>query len=197
MLDAAWDAGLSGPGRLHDAMVRIEKMTPGEFKAGPRLRWSQAQTDLGPITVAATVRGVCGISFDGIERMAERWPGAELVHDPRALAPQVQHLEHLLSGERLEQPLSIVLRGTDLQLAVWRALLSIPEGAVATYADLANQVGRPSAVRAVASAVGANHLAWLIPCHRVIRATGALGGYRWGLERKSALLARELGQATH
>lgn len=195
VLEAAWDAGLSGPGRLHDAMVRIERMTPGEFKAGPSLRWSEADTELGKLTLAATRRGLCGISFAGLESIAARWPGSTLEHDPRGLAPQVAQLERLLRGEALQRPLSVVLHGTDLQLAVWRALLEMPVGTVSTYAGLAEHVGKPTAVRAVASAVAANHLACLIPCHRVIQATGALGGYRWGPERKSALLARELASA--
>ncbi|MDP1828378.1 MAG: methylated-DNA--[protein]-cysteine S-methyltransferase [Archangium sp.] len=192
VLEAAWDAGLSGPGRLHDAMIRVERMTPGEFKAGPALRWSEANTGLGKLTIAATPRGLCGVSFSGIESIAARWPGCTLERDPRGLSPIVAQLERLLRGEALKQPLSVVLHGTDLQLAVWRALLEIPSGTLSTYAQLAGHVGRPTAVRAVASAVAANHLAYLIPCHRVIQATGALGGYRWGVERKAALLAHEL-----
>ena len=195
VLDAAWDAGLSGPSRLHDAMVRIERMTPGEFKAGPALRWSEADTELGKLAVASTARGVCGISFSGIDSIAARWPGSRLERDPKGLSSQVAQLERLLRGESLQKPLSVVLHGTDLQLAVWRALLEIPAGAVSTYSRLAEQVGKPTAVRAVASAVAANHLAWLIPCHRVIQATGALGGYRWGLGRKATFLARELASA--
>jgi AraC family transcriptional regulator of adaptative response/methylated-DNA-[protein]-cysteine methyltransferase len=191
VLEASWDAGFSGPGRLHDAMLRVERMTPGELKSGSTLRWSEAHTDLGSLTVAASPRGVCGVSFDGLESLAARWPGATFEKSPRALANHVEQLERRLAGEKLTQPLALVLRGTDLQLAVWRALLALPSGTVTTYSDLAEAVGRPAATRAVANAVGANHVAWLIPCHRVIRATGALGGYRWGLARKSALLARE------
>ena len=194
VLDAAWDAGLSGPSRLHDAMIRIERMTPGEFKAGPALRWSEAQTDLGTLTIAATARGLCGVSFSGLDSIQTRWPGGTLERDDKALSPMVAQLERLLRGESLKRPLAVVLHGTDLQVAVWRALLEIPVGALSTYSRLADQVGKPTAVRAVASAVAANHLACLIPCHRVIQASGALGGYRWGLERKSALLARELSQ---
>jgi AraC family transcriptional regulator of adaptative response/methylated-DNA-[protein]-cysteine methyltransferase len=194
VLDAAWDAGLSGPSRLHDAMVRIERMTPGEFKGGPALRWSEADTELGKLTIAATSRGICGISFAGIDSIAARWPGSTLERDPKALSTQVAQLERLLRGESLKKPLSVVLHGTDLQLAVWRALLEIPTGAVSTYSQVADHVGKPTAVRAVATAVAANHLAYLIPCHRVIQATGALGGYRWGIERKAAFLARELSR---
>ncbi len=192
VLDAAWDAGLSGPGRLHDAMIRVERMTPGEFKAGPALRWSQADTELGKLTIAATSRGLCGVSFSGIDSIEARWPGCTLERDQRGLAGPVAQLENLLRGEALKKPLAVVLHGTELQLAVWRALIEIPSGAVATYSQLAAQVGKPTAVRAVASAVAANQLAYLIPCHRVIQASGVLGGYRWGTERKALLLAREL-----
>ena len=192
VLEASWDAGLSGPGRLHDAMIRIERMTPGEFKAGPRLRWSEAHTDLGELTIASTSRGLCGVSFSGLDSISERWPGCSLERDTKGLAPMAAQLERLLRGESLHKPLAVVLHGTDLQVAVWRALIEIPSGAVTTYSGLAQHVGKPTAVRAVASAVGANHLACLIPCHRVIQSSGALGGYRWGMERKAALLAHEL-----
>jgi AraC family transcriptional regulator of adaptative response/methylated-DNA-[protein]-cysteine methyltransferase len=195
VLDAAWDAGLSGPGRLHDAMIRVERMTPGEFKAGPALRWSEAHTELGTLTIAATTRGLCGVSFSGLDSIATRWPRCTLERDDQSLKDEVAQLERLLRGESLRRPLAVVLHGTDLQLAVWRALIEIPAGAVSTYGQLAEHVEKPTAVRAVASAVAANHLAYLIPCHRVIQATGALGGYRWGQDRKSVLLARELSEA--
>lgn len=193
VLDAAWDAGLSGPGRLHDAMLSIERMTPGELKLGLTLRWAEAATSLGPLTLAFSSRGLCGADFGGLEALQARWPRAEFVEDRRGLKKDVARVEQRLAGTT--RPLSIVLHGTELQVAVWRALLSIPEGSLATYGQLATQVGKPEAVRAVASAVGANPLAILIPCHRVIRSTGALGGYRWGLERKAALLCQELESA--
>lgn len=114
VLDAAWDAGFSGPGRLHDAMLRVERMTPGEFKAGLSLRWATLETDLGVLTIAATSRGLCGASFDGLESLESRWPGAEFTRDSRGLATQVATLERRLRGEQVKQPLSLVLRGTDL-----------------------------------------------------------------------------------
>lgn len=193
VLEAAWDAGLSGPSRLHDAMIRVERMTPGEFKSGPAIRWSEADTELGILTIAATARGLCGVSFSGIDSIAARFPACSLERDDTSLRAVATQLERLLRGQALKRPLAVVLHGTELQVAVWRALLEIPAGAVSTYAGIAAQVGKPTAVRAVASAVAANHLAYLIPCHRVIQATGALGGYRWGAALKSALLARELG----
>lgn len=191
VLEAAWDGGLSGPGRLHDALVRLEAMTPGEFKAGPALRWTEVETPLGPLAIAATARGLSGASFDGERGLLERWPNARLTRDDAALRKTAQALHRAFSRGHLAEPLTVVVPGTALQLAVWRALLEIPEGAVVTYTQLAVRCGRPTASRAVANAVGANPVAWLIPCHRVIRATGALGGYRWGLARKAALLARE------
>lgn len=192
VLDAAWDGGLSGPGRLHDALVSLEALTPGELKAGPRLRWTEVPTALGPLTLAATDRGLSGATFDGVEGLAARWPGASLVRDDAALERHAEALRRCLDGSRPLAPLTVVVPGTALQLAVWRALLEVPDGALVTYGQLAARVGQPGAARAVANAVGANPVACLIPCHRVIRATGALGGYRWGLGRKAALLAREL-----
>lgn len=190
VLDAAFDGGLSGPGRLHDAMVRIEKMTPGELKTGLDLTWDEAETDLGTVTIAATPRGICGVSFDGLEGLEERWPTASFTRGK--LPTELAQLQRALMGEALTKPLALLLRGTDLQLAVWRALLQVPPGTVTTYSTLAKHVGAPGASRAIGNAVGANHLAVLIPCHRVIQSTGALGGYRWGQARKAALLAREL-----
>jgi AraC family transcriptional regulator of adaptative response/methylated-DNA-[protein]-cysteine methyltransferase len=192
VLDATWESGLSSPGRLHDALVRLEAMTPGELKAGPALRWTEVATALGPLTLAATRRGLSGATFDGLAGLTARWPRATLVRDDEALAGPAEALRRCLDGSQPLAPLTILVPGTALQLAVWRALLEIPEGAVVTYGHLAQRVGQPGAARAVANAVGANPVACLIPCHRVIRATGALGGYRWGLARKAALLAREL-----
>lgn len=192
VLDAAWDAGFSTPSRLHDAMVRLERMTPGEFKSGLTLRWTTATTELGPFTLAASSRGLCGAAFGELDGLRERWPHATFTRDDAAMRPFSRALSERLAGRRLERPLSVVLGGTGLQVAVWRALLALPDGTVTTYGALATQVGAPKAVRAVASAVGANPIAYLIPCHRVIRAGGALGEYRWGSARKAALLAREL-----
>lgn len=190
VLDAAFDGGLSGPGRLHDAMLRLEKMTPGELKRGLTLTWDAAETDLGTVTLASAPRGLCGVSFDGLESLAARWPNATFTRG--SLPNELAQLQRALRGEHLTRPLALLLKGTDLQLAVWRALLAIPPGAVTTYAELAKHTGVRRGARAVGNAVGANHLAVLIPCHRVIQGTGVLGGYRWGPARKAALLAREL-----
>lgn len=191
VLEAAWDAGFSTPSRLHDAMVRVERLSPGEFKKGLSLSWSTVETGLGMMTLVASPRGLCGASFDALDELRVRWPRSTLARDDAALRPYARALSARLRGQNLSRPLSVALAGTGLQVAVWRALLALPDGAVTTYAALARQAGAPRAVRAVASAVGANPLACLIPCHRVIRAHGALGQYRWGAARKAALLARE------
>lgn len=190
VLDSAFDAGFSGPGRLHDAMLRVERMTPGDLKHGLQLSWDEVETDLGRVTIAAAPRGLCGVSFDGLASLEARWPTATFKRGSHPV--ELAQLQRALRGERLSRPLALLLKGTDLQLAVWRALLELPAGAVTTYAELAKRAGVPRAARAVGNAVGANHLAVLIPCHRVIQSTGVLGGYRWGPARKAALLAREL-----
>lgn len=192
VLEAAWDGGMSGPGRLHDALLRVEAMTPGELKTGVTLRWTVAPTSLGDVHLAASSRGLSGVTFAGLADLEARWPHATFVRDDDALKTEAAQLTRVLQGDRLTKPLSIVLHGTELQVAVWRALLAMPMGAVTTYGELAAHLGRPDSARAIGNAVGANHLAVLIPCHRVIQRTGALGGYRWGVARKAALLAREL-----
>lgn len=200
VLDVTTGTGLSSPGRLHDLMVTIDALTPGEVArggAGLRLRAAVHPSPLGPVAVATTDRGVCLLRFlddvgtgghdVAVELVRATWPAAEVVVDPvGTAAPVAAALRRDGSGRVRLAP-----AGTNLQLKVWEALLRIPPGRVTTYGDLARAVGRPSAARAVASAVGANPVAVLIPCHRVIRSTGALAGYRWGTDRKRVLLARE------
>ncbi len=200
VLDAAFAAGLSGPGRLHDLFVTVEALTPGEFRRGGiPVRYGVHPTPLGEALVATTTRGVCWLGFLGpggaaaaVGELGAAWPGADLRPDDAATAPTAARIFAPL-GAATGEPLRLLLRGTNFQLQVWRALLRIPEGAVAAYGDLARRLGRPRAHRAVASAVGRNPVAYLIPCHRVLRGSGELGGYRWGVERKRLLLARELG----
>jgi AraC family transcriptional regulator of adaptative response/methylated-DNA-[protein]-cysteine methyltransferase len=198
VLDAAYDAGLSGPGRLHDLFVTVEAVTPGEFKQrgeGLTIRYGVHETPLGPALVGLTARGLCALSFvdegeeaAAVAALAAAWPEAALVEDPAATRPVVDAA--FAEGER-HAPLRVLLRGTNFQLQVWQALLRIPPGRVLAYDDVAALLGRPTAARAVGRAVGQNPVAVLIPCHRVLRKDGALGGYRWGLDRKRALLARE------
>ncbi|MFL5318741.1 MAG: bifunctional transcriptional activator/DNA repair enzyme AdaA [Myxococcaceae bacterium] len=198
VLDTSFAVGLSSASRLHDLFVSVERMTPGEFQAGAAgltVRWGVLPTPLGDAQFAVLEdRGLCGLHFlspgdNPRALLSERWPGAKLVEDPKAVKPHAETLKARLAGEL--RPIGLVLKGTELQLKVWEALLRIPQGQVTTYGELARNVGAPAASRAVGSAIGRNPIGVLIPCHRVIQATGALGGYRWGLSRKLALLGRE------
>ena len=198
VLDAALDAGLSGPGRLHDLLVSVHAVTPGEMRrggAGLAIRHGVHDTPFGPARIGVSDRGIVGLAFleraeGGPGALADAWPRADLIEDGPGTAPWIARVFDRLD-EAANDPLPVLLKGTNLQLQVWQALLRIPEGAVTSYKRLAAAVGRPRAARAVAGAVAANPVAYLIPCHRVLRETGALGGYRWGLERKRAMLARE------
>jgi AraC family transcriptional regulator of adaptative response/methylated-DNA-[protein]-cysteine methyltransferase len=201
-----WDAteatGLSSPGRLHDLTVTVDAVTPGELAAGGagvRLGVALRPTPLGRALVATTSRGTVALRFldavtddEAVAELAAEWPAATIERDDRIGDDVVQHLAALTADEPGDRPpVAIAAVGTNLQLRVWSALLAIPDGHVATYTEVAAAAGAPAAVRAAASAVGRNPVAALIPCHRVLRASGALGGYRWGLTRKRALLARE------
>jgi AraC family transcriptional regulator of adaptative response/methylated-DNA-[protein]-cysteine methyltransferase len=213
VLDATYSAGLSSGGRLHDLFVTLEAVTPGEFKsggAGLTIRTGFHDSPFGECLIGVTDRGICGLSFvvdgDRAGAMAElegHWPGAEFVEDARATRLTVQKVFAAWNGgqplptaaegatDAAPTPLSLLVRGTNFQVRVWQALLRIPPGAVATYEDVASVVGRAGATRAVGSAIARNPVAYLIPCHRVIRKTGAFGGYHWGAARKVALLLRE------
>jgi len=200
LLDASLDAGLSGPGRLHDLFVKLEAMTPGEYKkqaAGLKIRFGFHPTPFGTACIAAHERGLCGIFFgeeeagliDEIHR--EYWPKAQWINDHGFTKTWC---ERIFSPHLGHQSLSVFLHGTPFQLKVWEALLRIPEGRLLSYGEVAQLAGCPTATRAVASAVGDNPISYLIPCHRVIRKTGELGGYRWGLPRKKLMLAYEAGR---
>jgi AraC family transcriptional regulator of adaptative response/methylated-DNA-[protein]-cysteine methyltransferase len=200
VLEASLEVGLSSPSRLHDLFVTVEQMTPGQFKErgeGLTLRWGVAPTPFGSALLAVLDGRLGGLSFlegedpaPALADLAERWPRARLARDPDAVRPFAAILESRLRGEP-GQSLALVLKGTSFQLKVWEALLRIPEGRVVAYGDLARQVGEPGAVRAVGTAVGQNPVAFLIPCHRVIQASGALGNYHYGPGRKRAMLALE------
>ncbi|WP_417248553.1 methylated-DNA--[protein]-cysteine S-methyltransferase [Celeribacter sp.] len=194
-LDEVADAsGLSGTGRLHDLFIRWEAMTPGEFARagdGVTIRFGWIATPFGEALAMATTRGLCGLGFvadrsrdDAFADMTARWPDASFVEDTDAVAPLV---ESAMRGQHTR----VHLIGAPFQIKVWEALLSIPAGSVTTYSDIAERIGAPKASRAVGTAVGRNPVAWLIPCHRVLRKSGALGGYHWGLPVKRALLAYE------
>ena len=205
VLEAAYGAGLSGPGRLHDLMVSLHAVTPGEIRAGGAglvIDHGVHDSPFGRALLAATERGVCALSFIDEDRGAEgaladlreRWPGADLREDP---ARTGSFAERIFGGEGREPaaPLPLLVRGTNFQVKVWEALLRLEPGEVTTYERLAESIGAPRAVRAVGTAVGRNPIAFLIPCHRVIRKSGAFGQYRWGASRKRAMLGWESARA--
>jgi AraC family transcriptional regulator of adaptative response/methylated-DNA-[protein]-cysteine methyltransferase len=207
MIDATYDAGLSSGGRLHDLFVKLDAVTPGEFRdsgSGLTLSAGFHDTPFGEALLAMTDRGLCSLTCpeggrrSALKELAERWPNATFVQQPRLTAPVAARIFHALEVRDPEGlvPLGLLVRGTNFQVKVWRALLQIPTGSVATYEDIASAIGSSNAVRAVGTAIGRNPVAFLIPCHRVIRTTGALGGYRWGLPRKRAMLAWEARSAT-
>lgn len=193
--DAIYDAGYSGPGRFYaDAGSRLG-MTPSAWRDGGRgetIRWATAQTDLGTMLVAATRRGICRLSFDESEaELRRRFPNAAIAHGGTEMADLVRRTVAAVNAPEKPHDLPLDVQGTAFQEAVWRELTRIPPGETRTYAQIAAAVGRPAAVRAAGSANGANNVAVLIPCHRVIRTDGTAGGYAYGLERKAKLLARE------
>lgn len=195
--DAAFEAGLSGPGRLHDLMISTEALTPGEIRRrgrGVQLDFGYGDTPFGQALVAWTNRGIHFLGFcdepgaaAAFEQLRGQWADAVLRENPRAAR---QWIDRVFSGSG-ERSLPLWLRGSPFQLKVWEALLAIPEGAHSTYGRLAAAIGRPGAARAVGGAVGNNPVAWIIPCHRVIRQAGELGDYRWGACTKSAMIGYE------
>ncbi|HYH98669.1 methylated-DNA--[protein]-cysteine S-methyltransferase [Hyalangium sp.] len=199
-LDVTYDAGLSSGGRLHDLFVTLTAMTPGEFKqggAGLTIPYSVHASPFGDHLLAVCERGICALRFlmgtspsEAVRELRAEWPHATLVEAPEATRPYAERIFPARKSRTL-QSLSLFVKGTNFQLKVWEALLRIPPGAVATYEDIARSLQMPRATRAVGSAVGDNPIALLIPCHRVIRKTGAFGEYRWGLARKRAMLTWE------
>jgi AraC family transcriptional regulator, regulatory protein of adaptative response / methylated-DNA-[protein]-cysteine methyltransferase len=192
LLDLTLDLGLSSSGRLHDLFVNLEAMSPGEFKAGGaglQIRYGIHNTPFGKALIATTLRGICHLQFEGDEQgLRAEWANAEIVLDPQATQPLC---DLIFNPGTYNERLTVWVKGTNFQVQVWRALLTIPFGEMTTYQRLAEQIGRPTAARAVGNAVGKNFIGYLIPCHRVIRESGELGGYRWGVERKTAILGWE------
>lgn len=205
LLETSIEVGLSGPGRLHDLFVTHEAMSPGEWKArgaGLTIRYAFHASPFGLALVMATDRGLAGLAFADagdeqacFEDMAGRWPNASYVEDAMATAPYAARIFDPAHWQR-EQPLRVVLIGTDFQVRVWESLLKIPLGRAVTYSDLACDIGQPSASRAVGAAVGANPISFVVPCHRAVGKSGALTGYHWGLTRKRAMLGWEAGQVS-
>jgi AraC family transcriptional regulator of adaptative response/methylated-DNA-[protein]-cysteine methyltransferase len=198
LLDASYEVGLSGASRLHDLFVAVDAVTPGEFKrAGANLtiRYGYHASPFGECLAGVTDRGLCWLSFvdaggrpAAFAAMKAHWHGATLVARPESTAPSVREA---FAGVHRASPLPLLLRGTNFQIKVWEGLLRVPEGTLTTYRDLARRIAEPAAVRAVGTAVARNPIAFVIPCHRVIRATGRFGDYRWGADRKLALLGWE------
>lgn len=193
--DAIYDAGYSGPARFYAEAKGRLGMTPSAWRDGGRgetIRWATAPTDLGQMLVAATDKGICRLSFDEDESvLARRFPKAVIEHGGAAMADLVQRTVEAVNQPERPHDLPLDVRGTAFQEAVWRELQRIPAGETRTYSQIAAAVGRPAAVRAAGTANGDNAVAVLIPCHRVIRTDGTLGGYAYGLDRKARLLERE------
>ncbi|MCC7195918.1 MAG: methylated-DNA--[protein]-cysteine S-methyltransferase [Gemmatimonadaceae bacterium] len=200
VLDAALDSGLSGPSRAHDLVLNAEAVTPGDVSRageGIRITYGFHQTPFGECLIATTARGICYLAFvDPVSRggvlaqLRKEWRRADMVRDQAATRRAIAKV-FPANGPRHATALSLHVKGTNFQLKVWRALLAIPEGGLTTYGTLANEIGEPGSARAVGNAVGANPISWLIPCHRVLRGSGALGGYAWGVGRKRVMLAFE------
>jgi AraC family transcriptional regulator of adaptative response/methylated-DNA-[protein]-cysteine methyltransferase len=200
------EVGLSGGARLHDLFVSHEAMTPGEFKrrgAGLAMVYGFHPTPFGEAVIVATERGVAGLAFvneddgqtanDALADLTRRWPMATFTAAPGRTALLAQRIFEPSSWQP-EQPVRVVLIGTDFEVRVWQTLLKVPLGRAVSYADVARQIGKPNATRAVGTAIGRNPISFVVPCHRVLRTDGGLGGYHWGLTRKRALIGWEAGQ---
>jgi AraC family transcriptional regulator of adaptative response/methylated-DNA-[protein]-cysteine methyltransferase len=200
VLDATYETGLSSPGRLHDLFTHVEAVTPGEFKSrgtGLNIDYGFHWSPFGICLLAVTDRGICALSFllhadqeEAVRDLKRQWAGARFEENSERTAPLVDQV-FPPTGPKGSRALSLFLRGTNFQIKVWQALLRIPEGSVVSYEDLALHLGKPGAARAVGSAVGQNPIAFLIPCHRVIRKMGVTGNYGGGPARKKAMLAWE------
>jgi AraC family transcriptional regulator, regulatory protein of adaptative response / methylated-DNA-[protein]-cysteine methyltransferase len=203
VLDVAGEAGLSGPGRLHDLFVTLEAMSPGEYRAGGAglaIRYGIHDSPFGAALIAATARGVCALHFldgegHGAALLRREWPGAALREDKGGTAALAGRIFNGLS-QASARPLALLVKGTNFQIQVWRALLRLRPGSVISYRRVAECIGHTRATRAVGSAIGANPVAWLIPCHRVIRESGEPSRYRWGETRKAAMLGWEAARTS-
>lgn len=200
LFELALDAGLSSSSRLHDHIVQLYAMTPGEVQsqgAGIAISHGFYPSPFGECHIGSTHKGVCWLSFidpisreNSIQQLMQEWPNAKFSADKGAHAPLI---ESLFGANTSRQPLFLHVKGSNFQLKVWEALLDIPAGSYCRYQDIAQQIARPRAARAVGTAIGQNPISWLIPCHRVIRGTGVIGHYRWGRVRKQSILLWEQG----
>ncbi|MGH2341479.1 methylated-DNA--[protein]-cysteine S-methyltransferase [Segnochrobactraceae bacterium EtOH-i3] len=204
LLETALEVGLSGPARLHDLFVTHEAMTPGDFKSGGErlvIRWGWIPSPFGQALAMVTDRGLAGLAFADagqeaatLAEMTARWPKAAYIEDDAAIAPYAARIFNP-DQWRPETPLRIVLIGSDFEVRVWSTLLKVPFAAAASYTGIARTIGRPTAARAVGSAVGRNPISFVVPCHRILGSGGSLCGYHWGLTRKRAILGWEAGLA--
>lgn len=195
ILDVTNEVGLSSGSRLYDHFVSLEAVTPGEFKTqgtGLTIEHSVHETPFGRAFIAITTRGICKFSFldqssaeQETQDLVNRWPYAQLNNTSKHTTVIIDSMFSL--NQSLERPLSLLVSGTNFQVSVWRALLQIPVGNITSYSEIAASIGRPKSARAVGTAIGANPIAFLIPCHRVIQQSGKLGGYHWGETRKHAI----------
>lgn len=197
LFDAAYETGLSGTSRLHDLFVNIEGMTPAEYKNGGQnlhINYSFTQSPFGNVLVASTERGVCYLAFEsaqaeGLEKLRVKFPNA--LFNSKTDEFQQKALLIFHSDWTKLSEVKLHLKGTDFQLKVWEALLKVPMGGLTTYGTIAQHIDTPAASRPVGTAIGSNPVAFLIPCHRVIQSSGAVGGYMWGSTRKSAIIGWE------
>jgi AraC family transcriptional regulator, regulatory protein of adaptative response / methylated-DNA-[protein]-cysteine methyltransferase len=206
ILETAYEVGLSGAGRLHDLFVSHEAMTPGDYKRrgeGLQMAYGFHASPFGEALLVATDRGVAGLAFVNEDKgetrqhaladMTQRWPKAHYAEAPDKTAPYAKVIFNASKWSK-DQPVRLVMIGTDFDVRVWETLLKIPMGRAVSYTDIARHIGSPSASRAVGSAVGRNPISFVVPCHRVLRGDGNLGGYHWGLTRKRALIGWETGR---
>lgn len=205
VLDTTYEVGLSSTSRLHDLFVTHEAMPPGAFRArgeGLDMVWGAAPSPFGTAVLTLTEYGLSGLGFadeqvsvqQAFEDLANRWPNARFTRNDAAIAPIAARVFDPGRWDP-ERPVRVVLIGTDFEIRVWETLLTIPVGKAATYGEVANRIGRPSASRAVGAAVGKNPISFVVPCHRVVGSGGALTGYHWGVPRKRAILGWESGIA--
>ena len=200
LLETTYDSGLTSPGRLHDLFVNCEAVTPGEYKTngeGLAIRYGIHPTPFGECLLAITERGICHLNFvmnDDIQRsiqtLSAQWKNAVIFEDQNSTAPFVNRIFSPVNNGQ-QSPLHLVLKGTNFQIKVWEALIRVPSGSMISYQDVATMINNPKAVRAVANAVANNPISFIIPCHRVISKSGAIHQYRWGTERKKAILGWE------
>lgn len=205
LLDASFELGLSGPGRLHDLFVTHEAMSPGVYKAkgeGLEIYYGFHPSPFGTSLIMATERGMSGMAFcdegkekSAFEDMSSRWPKARYIENIALTAPYADRSFHPQNWQK-DQQLRIVLIGTDFQIRVWEGLMKLPVGTATSYSDLAARIGKPEAPRAVGAAVGRNPISFVVPCHRVMGKSGNLTGYHWGITRKRAMLGWEAGITT-